>query len=344
MVTSKRFVGLMGCACLRGCETGGATCPRAQAVLRRAVTGFIDEKLRAAVDERAPNVRHGIAFQGQLLRTIGWLRSLAKLDDPGGDFQVITSAARSVFESAVDVTLMHFDGSANGPEKMDAWEDSAKLKHTQNVADYLSTLGRAPTDAERTMMAFATREKDRIEKLRLRWWSNENGRHPRNRWTGRDLGTDAKEADKLLPEGFEEFYRLRYPQLCWNVHGSGLAGVANVGPESFAYIGGQSLRRGRPVRDRRRQGRRAAPGPAGTRRTSSASPSRSKRRGSRSTWHTRRSAGRDDGVGPLELGAAPVLELDWEDGGLGRHRAVASRDASSPWEVASTKRLPWEWP
>ncbi|ABC82582.1 hypothetical protein [Anaeromyxobacter dehalogenans] len=89
-------------------------------------------------------------------------------------------------------------------------------------------------------MAYASREKDRVEKLRLRWWPNENGRHPRNRWTGRNLGTDAREADKLLPEGFEEFYRMRYPQLCWNVHGSGLAGVANVGPEAFAYIGGQA--------------------------------------------------------------------------------------------------------
>lgn len=171
----------------------------------QVVARFIDEKLRAAVDERAPKVLNGIAFQGQLLRTIAWLRSLAKLDDPGNDFQAITSAARSVFESAVDVTLMHFDGSANGPEKMDAWENSAKLKHTQNATEYLAASGRPPTDAERTMMAYATREKDSVEKLRLRWWPNENGRHPRNRWTGRDLGTDAREADKLLPEGFEEF-------------------------------------------------------------------------------------------------------------------------------------------
>lgn len=44
----------------------------------------------------------------------------------------------------------------------------------------------------------------------------------------------------LGSKGFDEFYRRRYPQLCWNVHGSGLAGVANVGPDSFAYIGGQA--------------------------------------------------------------------------------------------------------
>jgi hypothetical protein len=142
----------------------------------------------------------------------------------------------------VDVTLMHFDAAANGPEKMDAWENSARLKHAQNVADYLATLVRQPTEEERTMVAYATREKARIEKPRRQWWPNENGRHPRHRWSGRDLAQDAKEADKHFRQGFEEFYRLRYPQLCWNVHGSGLAGVANAAAEHFPLIGGRAYR------------------------------------------------------------------------------------------------------
>lgn len=206
----------------------------------QVVARFIDEKLRVPVAGRVRTVPHGVAFQGQLLRTIAWLRSLAKLDHPG-DFQAVTAAARAVFESAVDVTLMHFDPTANGAEKLDAWEESAKLKHAQNVAEYLATLGRQPTDEEQTMVAYATREKDRIEKLRDRWWPRKTGpsRHP-SRWTGRDLASDAKAADKHLQEGFEEFYRLRYPQLCWNVHGSGLTGMANVGPEDFAFIGGRA--------------------------------------------------------------------------------------------------------
>ncbi len=90
------------------------------------------------------------------------------------------------------------------------------------------------------MVEYATREKARIETLRHQWWPTENGRHPRNRWTGRDLGQDAKEADRFLQKGFEEFYRLRYQQICWTVHGSGAAGIANIAPEHFPFVGGRA--------------------------------------------------------------------------------------------------------
>jgi hypothetical protein len=203
-----------------------------------AVAAFIDKNVRAQVDARVAIVPHGIAFQGQLLRAIAWLRSLMKLTHPG-DFQAVTAGARALFEGAVDVTLMHFDHAAKGPEKMDAWEQSAKLKHAETAADYLASAGRQPDGAERMMVAFAIRERPRIEKLRLAHWPNHRGKHP-SRWTGRDLSQDAEAADKHLAEGFEEFYRLRYPQLCWNVHGSGLTGIANVRAEVIPYIGGEA--------------------------------------------------------------------------------------------------------
>jgi hypothetical protein len=205
----------------------------------QAVARFIDEKVRVHVDARVPVVAHGVVFQGQLLRAIAWLRSIAKLDHPA-DFQAVTAGARAVFEGAVDVTLMHFDAVANGPEKMDAWEHSAKLKHAQTATDYLAAVGRQPTEAEQHMVTFVSREQARIEKLRLQFWPSEGGRHPRNRWTGRNLANDAEQADKLLAEGFAEFYRLRYPELCWNVHGSGLAGIANISVEAVPYLGGRA--------------------------------------------------------------------------------------------------------
>jgi hypothetical protein len=204
----------------------------------QAVALFIDEKVRAQVDARVSAVPHGVVFQGQLLRAIAWLRSLAKLDHPG-DFQAVTAGTRAVFEGAVDVTLMNFDPTTNGPEKMDAWEDSAKLKHGQTATDYLAAVGRQPTEAEQHMLNYVSREKARIEKLRCVHWPNHKGKHP-PRWTGRDPAQDAKDADKLLAEGFEEFYRLRYPVLCWNVHGSGLTGVANIRAEAIPYIGGRA--------------------------------------------------------------------------------------------------------
>jgi hypothetical protein len=206
----------------------------------QVVARFIEDKVRAGVDQRVRTVAHGVAFQAQLLRGIAWLRSLDKLNHPG-DFQAVTAGARALFEGAVDVTLMHFDPSNYSPEKMDAWEDSAKLKHAETVTSYLAGVGREPADHEQLILAYATREKARIDKLRRQWWPNLNGKHPL-RWTGRDLGADAKTADELQAEGFQEFYRLRYPQICWTVHGSGLAGIANISPRDFPFIGGRAYR------------------------------------------------------------------------------------------------------
>ena len=204
----------------------------------QVVARFIDEKVRLRVDERVGAVPGGIVFQVQMLRAIAWLRSLAKLNHPG-DFQAVTAAARALFEGAVDVTLLHYDPATFPPERMDAWQDSAKLKHAETVARYLAETGRDASGEHREVLAYAKREKARIEALRSRWWPNYNGKHP-SRWTGLDLAADAKAADALLDEGFQGFYRLRYPQLCWNVHGSGAAGIANIAPEHFPFIGGMA--------------------------------------------------------------------------------------------------------
>jgi hypothetical protein len=40
----------------------------------------------------------------------------------------------------------------------------------------------------------------------------------------------------LALRGFLDFYRLRYPQICWHVHGSGLAGTYGVDAETFPAL------------------------------------------------------------------------------------------------------------
>jgi len=76
--------------------------------------------------------------------------------------------------------------------------------------------------------------------------------HDRAKTSNREHPVDRKERRAVVPpvrgakggriEGFEEFCRLRYPQICWTVHGSGLAGIANVSPEAFPFIGGRAYR------------------------------------------------------------------------------------------------------
>jgi len=53
---------------------------------------------------------------------------------------------------------------------------------------------------------------------------------------------DAEAATVFFPEGdFATLYAQRYPQLCWNTHGSGLAGVRGIAPETFPAISALAL-------------------------------------------------------------------------------------------------------
>jgi hypothetical protein len=122
----------------------------------QVVAQFIDERVRRSVDERVGSVPHGVVFQVQMLRAMAWLRSLDKLNHPG-DFQAVTAGARSLFEGAVDVTLVHFDPAKFSPAKMDAWEDSAKLKHAQTITAYFAELGSDSSDGGRTILSCVPR-------------------------------------------------------------------------------------------------------------------------------------------------------------------------------------------
>ncbi len=174
---------------------------------------------------------------GLYLRALAWVRSLWKLDEPG-DFQAVMVASRTLFEIAVDVTILQFDTAANPPAKMDAWEESAKLKSARRVRAFLDRPGCTESAADHApYLTFLSNNKQRVEALRKRWWpSRKAGKQPDHpdRWTGRDLSKDADSATELYPAGkFAAYYARRYMHNCWNTHGSGLAGVRGIPPEDF---------------------------------------------------------------------------------------------------------------
>lgn len=208
------------------------------------VNGFIDTSVRPIVERTLDKTSpEHLTYLGALLRVSAWLRSLAKLNHPG-DFQAVVSGSRALFEIAVDLALLQFDSATHSHEMILAWEQSAKLKHAEGVERFYRKAGKQVPSDFQEVSNFVARQGPAIQSQRVRLWPHKNGKHP-ERWTGHDLRHDASQADKAAPYGFvsglnansfEEFYTKRFAHLCWNTHGSGLAGVRFVPEDDFPAV------------------------------------------------------------------------------------------------------------
>jgi hypothetical protein len=201
------------------------------------VAAFIDEQVRAPVQTAAPTSQSKMVGYVMLLKVIGWLRSIDKLREPA-DYQAAAACVRSLFEIGVDLTLLVHANTEHPMEKLLAWERSAKLRHAETMRRYLEGQKELPVGETTPMLDFANRFRQNIEAERERYWPAQPGKksqHPA-RWTGRTLSDDAEEADSLSPKGFVRFYRLRYQQICWHVHGSGTLGLSGIDELAFPGI------------------------------------------------------------------------------------------------------------
>lgn len=205
----------------------------------------------------------------QLVRIDYWLRSLSKLKSPE-DYQAVTAGCRAMLECAIDIALVR--ANPDDHQKVRDWEESAKLKHAEALATY-GEKDKGIKEHFGLPIEWAERETERINSLRVKhgWVERkkradctveERPKHP-NRWTNRDLGTDAREADKVqqrwAAEGptfrFERYYETRYRELCWDTHGSGNIHRL-VHPDNLPAIGAKAFFRLRPNgHDRRFLGR-----------------------------------------------------------------------------------------
>lgn len=221
----------------------------------RLVTIFMREHVRRWMPADDVKDDAGAAMYGQLLRVDAWLRTLTKLDDPA-DFQAVAAACRGMLESTIDMVLL-LQRPGDFQRLLD-WEESAKLKHAQCIGRFFERWsGTKPEEHQIHIAEWAQKHQGRIEALRIKngWVERrkreqspatpanpvavpeQRGRHP-DRWTDRNLGDDAREADKQgLAFQFERFYETEYRQLCWMVHGSAFA-MREVGPEGFAGLAG----------------------------------------------------------------------------------------------------------
>jgi hypothetical protein len=166
-----------------------------------------------------------------LHRLIAWFESLRKLTSPA-DYQPAAAAARSVFEIAVDLTLLALDSQKYSMPQYQAWHESAKL----DCADKVSAT--YPKDLEEDGMSEVLLRRQEIQALRERFWPRTKGKPAlhQKRWTGGNLGTDTGVADQLAPQHeYHRFYRGEVVRLNWSVHGSG-NWYANVPFQTFPII------------------------------------------------------------------------------------------------------------
>jgi hypothetical protein len=174
---------------------------------------------------------------GQMLRAYFWLRTIAKLNEPG-DFQAVAAGSRALFETAIDMVLLHANPDESA--KVLAWEESARFKNAAAIEVYYRTLAVPPAPEHEGLVCFAKADKVRINQLRLQQgWQDKNGHpfHP-ERWTGRKLDADARQADQCGHEfKFSHFYETTYRQVCWLVHGSAFV-FRRVPAEDVPSIGG----------------------------------------------------------------------------------------------------------
>jgi hypothetical protein len=202
----------------------------------RVVASFIDQEVWPRVNAAAASTSDLRYLRGILLRVRAWLRTIEKLNEPS-DFQAAAAGARAVFEISVDLTLLQFDKARHTFDKVRAWEASAQHRHGITLARHYDGKPGRPVPGVAAKIATAKRLEAEAQTDRAKRWPTRKGkvRHA-DRWTGRDLGTDATEAEKLAARGFVDFYANHYQRICWYVHGSGLAVVEGLNAELFPVL------------------------------------------------------------------------------------------------------------
>jgi hypothetical protein len=205
------------------------------------VRDFLTRQVRPLLDRVANTSDADATVHGAVLRVMAWMTSMGRLNDPVY-FQVSLAGVRAIFEIAIDLALLHHDRANHTSAKIIAWERSALLAAAEKTARYYERSGKPVADEHEERLRFVEREGDRIRLLRRTTWPGRRDAesHPM-RWTGRNLGDDARRAAAFGSYGFDAFYDLRYAEWCWGTHGSGLAGIRPIPAESFPGLAAFAL-------------------------------------------------------------------------------------------------------
>jgi soluble cytochrome b562 len=167
----------------------------------------------------------------------GWMQTLKKLDERK-DLQAIMTCNRAMVEITVDLILLYRDSSRQTIRKMLHFDRYQKFKAARSAVTYFENKGIAVPDPFEEMANYVRKRKHQVEKKKKELWPKLKNIV---RWSGNNLLTDIKEADRLLEHGIrdeinmsiEQYHETEYRRLHWYVHGSGLSGYWNMPADVF---------------------------------------------------------------------------------------------------------------
>ncbi len=191
---------------------------------------FIEKDCFPLVQHFTPANEREVCLSGYFQRLVGTIRGMARLDQPSF-FQLTLAGARNALEVLVDVVLLAHGKPEDAGERIFAWEASARLKASEAASRHLKRDGGSQSLLN-CFAWFGESEKAAILANRLRYWPEG---HP-DRWTGRNLLEDCKNADRLEPFQLKRFYETQCRQMNWSIHGSGFAGVRGVSVQDIDLI------------------------------------------------------------------------------------------------------------
>jgi hypothetical protein len=179
-------------------------------------------------------------YSGILERAMAWLRTIDRLNQPT-DVQAHAAGARSLFELSIDLTLLRFGPQQHTHEMLISWEESSYLAQ----ADRLQRCRSVPQFLQVAPVRWAAAKRDQVIASRQRLWPpkdpTKKAGHPQ-RWTGRPFDRDVEVANGLQPtRGFDVLYATTYSFLCWNTHGSALAGLRPFEASDIGAVSSNAL-------------------------------------------------------------------------------------------------------
>lgn len=146
-------------------------------------------------------------------RMCAWVHSMVLLNDIK-DFQGIASAARSLFELYIDLTLLCKDKSGEAIEKYIVYPQVDKYRTSQELVEFWNKNKDKIRNDYSERQQYVTDNKNHIESLIKKHWGSMLGdRH----WTGKSL----KKRTEELGIDFELEYLENYSMLSWSIHPGG---------------------------------------------------------------------------------------------------------------------------